>query len=221
MLADIVSAALFDIVIVDSVAAIITRAEMEGAPGESHYGQVAKLLSSELRRLERLFKGNNKTTIIFINQVRDKVGFMQKGQKSTGGHAIEHYVSTKVKFTKIGRKEVGDDILTETLVKVEKHRFGQSGQYTLWISNERGIDTLSELLEFAVDFGYVHTSGAWFYLFRDPVDADDFKAAQKNKAVEEIPSFAAKAQGKGGALEIMGRGDWKELLYPLAMKLAA
>jgi recombination protein RecA len=221
ILRSIVTNNVFDLVIVDSMAAVTTRAELEGESGESHYGAVAKLNSTELKKLLSLYRGNTNTTIIFINQVRDKIGYMQKGQKSTGGHALEHFVGTKIKFAKIGRKEMGEDVITESRVKVEKSRYASAKEVTLAISAERGLDTLSEVLDFALDFGYVRTSGNWHYFFDAPIEAEAFKVAQGKKVIEEIPGFASKANGRGSALVWMGENGWQEKLFDLAVKAAA
>ena len=218
MLQEIVLGNLFDFVVVDSVAAIITRAELEGEAGESHFGAVAKLLSVELKKLMRAYKENNNTSIIWINQARDKIGYMAKGQKSTGGHALEHFVGTKVRFTKIGRKEVGDDVMTETKIKVDKSRYASAKEITLFISGERGLDTLSELLDYGVDFGYIQTSGNWHYFFAEPVEADAFKTANAKKKIEELPGYMGKANGQAKALDWMAENGWQEKLYSLALK---
>jgi recombination protein RecA len=215
ILADIVKHNLFDLVIVDSVAAIITRAEMQGEPGESHFGQVAKLLTVELKRLMRLFSHNPNTTIVWINQARDKIGYMAKGQKSTGGHALEHYVGTKVKFSKVGREETDDDVITESLVKIDKSRYASARTVNIFVSGKRGLDTLKEVYDFGVDFGYIHASGSWVYIFEEPVDDEDFKAT-KDKT--QIPNFVARKQGESAALEYLSENGWLDRLVALAKK---
>lgn len=213
MLADVVSNNLMDLCIVDSVAAIITRAEMDGQPGESHFGQVAKLLSVELKRLMRLYSGNRNTTIIFINQARDKIGYMAKGQKSTGGHALEHFVGTKIRFNKIRREETKDDVITESAVKVDKSRYASARTINIYVSGRRGLDVLKELLDFGVEHQYVHTSGAWYYFFDAPVTAE-VVADKKDRS--KIPGFLAKQQGEEAALNWMVENGWKERMKDLA-----
>jgi recombination protein RecA len=217
MLAEIVKHNLFDLVIVDSVAAIITAAEMKGEPGESHFGQVAKLLTIELKRLLRLYGEyhNSNTTILFINQARDKIGYMAKGQKSTGGHALEHYVGTKVRFTKIKREETDDDVITESTVKIDKSRYASARTVHIFVSGQRGLDVLKEVFDFGVDFGYIHQSGSWCYIYEEPVDPDDFKAA-KDKA--SLPGFATKKQGEDKALNWLVENGWQDRLTALAKK---
>jgi len=208
---------LFDLVIVDSMAAVTTRAELAGQPGESHYGQVAKLNSTELKRLLSLYRDNTNTTIIFINQVRDKIGYMQKGQKSTGGHALEHFVGTKVKFTKISRSPVGNDIITESKAKVEKSRYAGAKEVSLFISSERGIDTLTEILDYALDAGYIRKSGNFHALFDRIVSKEEWDAAKKP---QEIAGFIQYINGKAATLEFMGANGWQEKLFAEAKKAA-
>jgi recombination protein RecA len=215
IISDIIQHNLFDLVIVDSVAAIITRAEMEGQPGESHFGQVAKLLTVELKRLMRHYSGNTNTTLVFINQARDKIGYMAKGQKSTGGHALEHFVGSKLRFTKIGREETDDDVLTESIVKVDKSRYASARTVNIFVSGRRGLDVLRECGEFAKDFKYLHTSGSWYYLFEEPVSTEDFRAA-KDKA--QLPGMLTRHQGEESMLTWMADNGWQDRIVALAKR---
>jgi RecA/RadA recombinase len=219
-LANVVARNVFDTVVVDSVAAILTAKQLEGDTGESHFGAVAKLLSAEMPRLLRLYRDNPNTNIIFINQARDKIGYMQQGQKSTGGHALEHYVGTKVRFRLMKREpQTSGDIITLSRVKIDKSRYASARELTIEISGARGLDVTGELLQFAEQQGYAHTSGAWRYFYDQPITPDDFKAAQKAKAVESVAGFVGKAQGKDAAKMWMDENDWRSKLYEEAVRV--
>lgn len=219
MLDDIVANDLFDIAVVDSVPAILPRAVLEGQPGDATYGARAKLLAEEMPRLMRLYSGNHNTTVIFINQVRENIGAQVKSQKSTGGYALDHFVRTKIKFQRIGRDEKGDDVLTKILWKAEKNLAGAYATGELIISAKRGVDLLSELLDFGIDFGYVRVKGSWHYFFDAPVEADAFNEAWAKKKIAELPGYVGGYNGSAAALEFMFNNGWKEKLLPVAMKV--
>lgn len=207
----------FGIQVVDSVPAIMPAKVMDGQPGEATYGSRAKLLAEELPRLLRLW-GTLESSIIFINQVRENIGAQVKSQKATGGFALDHYVRCKVKTQRITRTEQGDDVVTNSRVKVEKNIYGSNREEMIRISGKRGIDTLHELLEYAVDFGYIKQSGNWSYVFDVPISTEDFKAAQAKKKVQELPGYLAGMNGEAAVLQWMADNGWEQRLYPLAAK---
>lgn len=210
---------LIDITVVDSIPAIMPERVLEGEPGEATYGLRAKLLSEELPVVYTLFGygGNRTSTIIFINQVRENIGAQVKSQKAAGGYALDHYMRTKLKIQRIARNERADDVITTSIVKLEKNITGRYSQLEIQISANRGVDLLAELLEFAIEQGYVHTSGNWHYLFDQPVDLTTFKEAQAKKKIPELPGYLTGQNGEGSALKWMGENGWKEKLYPLAL----
>jgi recombination protein RecA len=208
----------FGLQIVDSVPAIMPAKVMAGEPGDASYGSRAKLLAEELPRLLRKW-GTLDSAIIFINQVRENIGAQVKSQKATGGFALDHYVRCKIKTQRINRKEQGDDVITESRVKVEKNMYGSNREEMIRISGKRGIDTLHELLEFGVDFGYIKTSGNWHYFFESPTDDAIFKAAQAGKKLAELPGYLGGYNGEAAALDWMTRNGWEAKLYPLAQKV--
>lgn len=219
-LANVVVLNKFDVVVVDSVAAVLTEKQLEGDTGEATFGAVAKLLSSEMPRLLRLYGGNPNTVIIFINQIRDKIGFMQQGQKSTGGHALEHYVGTKIRLRLVKREsQTSGDVVTLSKVQVNKSRYASAKEVEIEISGERGIDVMGELLEYAEQQGYAYSSGAWKYFFDQPVLPEVFKASQKSKKVEELDGFAGKAQGKEAAKQWMSENGWYDKLFQEAVRV--
>lgn len=218
MLAAQVSARLSDLIIVDSIATIVPRAVLEGNPGEATYGARAKLLSEELPRLDRLYSGNVKTTIIFINQVRENIGAQVKSQKAAGGMALEHLSRTKIKVQRINRTKLGDDFVAESRCRIEKSIASGYAEVNMYISSKRGVDIYSELIEFAEEWGFLHTSGNWHYFFENPVDDAVFRTASAKKKIQEIPGYLAGANGEGAALEYMAANGWKDKILPLAKK---
>ena len=207
----------FGIQVVDSVPAIMPAKVMDGQPGEATYGSRAKLLAEELPRLLRLW-GTQESTIIFINQVRENIGAQVKSQKATGGFALDHYVRCKIKTQRITRTEQGDDVVTNSRVKVEKNIYGSNREEMIRISGKRGLDSLHELLEFGIDFGYIKLAGNWHYMFETPTSTEDFKAAQAKKKVAELPGYLAGMNGEASALQWMADHGWEAKLYPLAAK---
>jgi recombination protein RecA len=207
----------FGLSIVDSVPAILASKVLAGEPGEASFGARAKLLAEELPRLLRKW-GSLDSAIIFINQVRENIGAQVKSQKSSGGFALEHYVRCKIKTQRIGRKEQGKDVITENRIRVEKNLNGPYAEAMIRISALRGIDALHELLEFGVDFGYIHLSGSWHYFFDTPVDAATFKDASSKKKLSEVPGYLTGQNGEAAALDWMGKNNWEDKLLPLARK---
>lgn len=216
MIVDIIASKLFDLVIVDSIAAMLTRSQMDGEPGEAGFGAVAKLLGVELARITRLLDKypEAETTVLLINQTRDKIGYMSNGgTKSFGGRALEFFVGTKLKFSRVGRKKKGNEVVTETRVQVDKSRHAAATECRIYISSERGVDTMAELIDVGISAGVIHTSGNWHYLYQDPVEADMFEAAKK---VETIPGFLAKINGETAVLAWLTEHGWEDRLQSLA-----
>lgn len=219
MLAEIVQHDLFGIVVVDSVPQIQTKKQNDSEPGDATYGARAKLLAEQLPVLLRLYSNNLRTTILFINQVRENIGAQVKSQKSTGGYALDHDVRVKVKVQRIFRREMGDDVVADTRVKVEKNVFGPACEGMIRISAKRGIDSMYELIAVAKEFGYLHMSGNWHYFFEEPVTPDAFKAAALKKKVGEIEGYLAGQNGEASALDWMTNNGWETKLYALARKV--
>lgn len=218
MLGAIVSNQLYDIVVVDSIPAIMPTKVMEGVPGDATYGARAKLLAEELPRLARLYSGNHSTAVIFINQVRENIGAQVKSQKASGGFALDHFVRTKIKIQRIGRDELNGDVITESLCKLEKNITGAYGTQSIYISAQRGVDTITELVPFGIDFGYIHVHGSWYYFFEEPVSAETFKTAQASKSIQEIAGYVTGKNGKGAVLDYMAENGWAAKLLPVVKK---
>lgn len=207
MLAAIVQNNLFDLVIVDSVPAIMPKSIIGNDPGDATYGARAKLLSEELPRLLRLYRTNRDTTICFINQVRENIGAQIKSQRATGGFSLFHFVRGKYKVQRVSNRVVGDDVISEVRLRIEKHIYGSTKEARFRISAKRGVDVAHEVLQWAIAEGYVITSGNWHYLFDAPIPKDEFSKAQKSRKIPELPGFAGSYNGETATLDaLVGEG---------------
>ncbi len=153
-----------DIVVVDSVAALTPKAEIEGDMGDSHMGLQARLMSQALRKLTANIKRSN-TLVIFINQIRMKIGVMfGNPETTTGGNALKFYASVRLDIRRIGAIKKGDEILgNETRVKVVKNKVAPPfKQVEFDILYGEGISREGELIDLGVSQNLVEKSGAWY-----------------------------------------------------------
>ena len=153
-----------DLIVVDSVAALTPRAELEGGMGDSHMGLHARLMSQALRKLAGNIKRSN-TLVIFINQLRMKIGVMfGNPETTTGGNALKFYASVRLDIRRIGATKKGDEVTGhETRVKVVKNKMAPPFKKAEFeIRYGEGISRLSELLSLGVEHGQVQKSGAWY-----------------------------------------------------------
>ncbi len=153
-----------DIVVVDSVAALTPRAEIEGDMGDSHMGLQARLMSQALRKLTGNIKRSN-TMVIFINQIRMKIGVMfGSPETTTGGNALKFYASVRLDIRRIGSIKKGDEILgNETRVKVVKNKLAPPFKKAEFeILYGEGISRLGELIDMGVEHGLVDKAGSWY-----------------------------------------------------------
>ncbi|MBX9609865.1 MAG: recombinase RecA [Gammaproteobacteria bacterium] len=153
-----------DCIIVDSVAALVPKAEIEGEMGDSHVGLQARLMSQALRKLTGNVKRSN-TLIIFINQIRMKIGVMfGNPETTTGGNALKFYASVRLDIRRIGSLKRGEEIIgNETRVKVVKNKVAPPfRQATFDILYNEGVSRESELIELGVEHGFVDKTGAWY-----------------------------------------------------------
>lgn len=152
-----------DVVIVDSVAALTPKAEIEGEMGDHHMGLQARLMSQALRKLTANIKRSN-TLVIFINQIRMKIGVMfGNPETTTGGNALKFYASVRLDIRRIGNVKEGDEIIgSETRVKVVKNKVAPPfKQAEFDILYNQGISRESEIISLGVQHGFVDKSGAW------------------------------------------------------------
>lgn len=153
-----------DMVVVDSVAALTPRAEIEGDMGDSHMGLQARLMSQALRKLTANIKKSN-TLVVFINQIRMKIGVMfGNPETTTGGNALKFYASVRLDIRRTGAIKKGEEILgNETRVKVVKNKVAPPfRQAEFEIIYGEGISLESELIELGVAQGLIDKSGAWY-----------------------------------------------------------
>ena len=153
-----------DVVIVDSVAALTPKAEIEGDMGDSHVGLQARLMSQALRKLTANIKRSN-TLCIFINQIRMKIGVMfGNPETTTGGNALKFYASVRLDIRRIGSVKEGDEVIgNETRVKVVKNKVAPPFKQTEFIiMYGKGISKEGELIDLGVKNNVVDKSGAWY-----------------------------------------------------------
>ncbi len=153
-----------DVIVVDSVAALTPKAEIEGEMGDSHVGLQARLMSQALRKLTANIKRSN-TLVIFINQIRMKIGVMfGNPETTTGGNALKFYSSVRLDIRRIGAIKKGDEVLgNETRVKVVKNKVAPPfKQVEFEILYGEGISREGELIDLGVKQGLIDKSGAWY-----------------------------------------------------------
>ena len=160
-----------DIVVVDSVAALTPKAEIEGEMGDSHVGLQARLMSQALRKLTGNIKRTN-CMVIFINQIRMKIGVMfGSPETTTGGNALKFYSSVRLDIRRIGALKRGDEVIgNETRVKVVKNKMAPPFRQAVFeIHYGEGISREGELIELGVEHGLIKKSGAWYSYGEDRI----------------------------------------------------
>ncbi len=153
-----------DMIVIDSVAALTPKAEIEGDMGDSHMGLQARLMSQALRKLTANIKRTN-TIVIFINQIRMKIGIMfGSPETTTGGNALKFYASVRLDIRRFGAVKRGDEIVgNETRIKVVKNKLAPPfKQVELEITYGEGISRMGEIISLAVEHDIIEKAGAWY-----------------------------------------------------------
>ncbi len=184
-----------DVLVVDSVAALTPKAEIEGDMGDSHMGLQARLLSQAMRKITGNIKHAN-CLVIFINQIRMKIGVMfGSPETTTGGNALKFYSSVRLDIRRIGAVKDGDEVIgNETRVKVVKNKVSPPfRQAEFQILYGEGINRLGEVIDLGVKQGLVDKSGAWYAYKGDKIGQGKANAA---KFLAENPSIADEIEGQ-------------------------
>ena len=184
-----------DVIVIDSVAALTPRAEIEGDMGDSHVGLQARLLSQAMRKLTGAIKQTN-CLVIFINQIRMKIGVMfGNPETTTGGNALKFYSSVRLDIRRIGAVKDGDEVIgNETRVKVVKNKVAPPfKQAEFQIMYGSGIYHMGELIDWGVKLNLLDKSGAWYSYNGDKIGQGKANSA---RFLEENQSIADEIESK-------------------------
>ena len=184
-----------DLVVIDSVAALTPKAELEGDMGDSKMGLQARLMSQALRKLTANINKTN-TCCIFINQLRDKIGVMfGNPETTTGGNALKFYASVRLDIRRIGQIKDGEEVVgNQTRVKVVKNKVAppfRKAEFDIMFGE--GISRNGEIVDLGVEYGIVKKSGSW-YSYGDTKIGQGRDAAKN--VIKDNPELAAELEGK-------------------------
>jgi recombination protein RecA len=205
-----------DVVVIDSVAALVPRAEIEGEMGDSHVGLQARLMSQALRKLTGAVN-RSRTSVIFTNQIREKVGVMFGSPETTsGGRALKFYASLRMDIRRIGAIKDGQDVIgNRTRVKVVKNKVAPPfRQAEFDILYNEGVSHLALLVDLGSEMDVIEKSGAWYSygdmrLGQGKENAKNFLAENPDVA-EEVDARVRAALGMGDAAEDEAEADEAE-----------
>ncbi len=182
-----------DIVVIDSVAALTPKAEIEGEMGDSHMGLQARLMSQALRKLTANIKRSN-TLVVFINQIRMKIGVMfGNPETTTGGNALKFYASVRLDIRRIGAIKKGEEVIgSQTRVKVVKNKVAPPfRQCEFDIIYNEGISKEGELVDIGSESGVVDKTGAWYSFNKERIGQGKDNARQ---FLKDNPDIAAEIE---------------------------
>ena len=199
-----------DVIVVDSVAALTPKAEIEGEMGDQHMGLQARLMSQALRKLTGNIKRSN-SLVIFINQIRMKIGVMfGNPETTTGGNALKFYASVRLDIRRVGSIKKGEEVIgSETRVKVVKNKVApplKTADFEILYGH--GISREGEIADLGVKQGVIEKSGAWFSYKGDRIgqgkeNARDFLLANKDIAAAIEKEIRAQLLPKKGPIEVV------------------
>ena len=204
----IVRSGAVDVVVIDSVAALTPKAELEGEMGDSHVGLQARLMSQALRKLTANIKRSN-TLVIFINQIRMKIGVMfGSPETTTGGNALKFYSSVRLDIRRIGAIKKRDEVIgNQTRIKVVKNKVAPPFKQVVFdILYGEGISREGELIDLGVQHGIIEKSGAWYSYGGDRI----------GQGRDNVRDFLKEHEDIAGAIETALR----ELLLPPRSRVA-
>ena len=184
-----------DIIVVDSVAALTTRAEIEGEMGDNHVGQLARLMSQAMRKLTGALSKSN-CSAIFINQLREKIGVMYGNpETTTGGRALKFYSSVRIDVRKIETLKNGSEIVgSRTRAKVVKNKVAPPFREAEFdVIYGKGISKVGEIVDMGLELEVLKRSGAWFYYGETRIGQGRDNVKQ---LFEDNPEFAAEVEEK-------------------------
>jgi len=193
-----------DIIIVDSVAALVPKAEIEGEMGDSHVGLQARLMSQALRKLTASI-GKTKCAVVFINQLREKIGVMYGNpETTTGGRALKFYASVRMEIRKADVIKQGDEIIgNRTRVKIVKNKVAPPFKTVEFdIMYGKGISKVGDILDLAAELDIIHKSGSWYSYKEERIGQGRENA---KKFLTENPDVCAEVEAAVRALS--GFGD--------------
>ena len=203
-----------DLIVIDSVAALTPKAEIEGEMGDSHMALQARLMSQALRKITGNAKRSN-CMVIFINQIRMKIGVMfGSPETTTGGNALKFYASVRLDIRRIGAVKEGDEVVgNETKVKVVKNKMAPPFKEALFqILYGKGTNMLGEVIDLAVAQDIVQKAGAWYsyqgdkigqgknntirYLEENPQVAEQIEGLIRERMLAKVPAVAPEAESE-------------------------
>ncbi|HCS87651.1 MAG TPA: recombinase RecA [Bacteroidales bacterium] len=192
---ELIRSSAIDLIVIDSVAALTPKAELDGDMGDNKVGLQARLMSQALRKLTATINKTN-TCCIFINQLREKIGVMfGNPETTTGGNALKFYASVRLDIRRISQIKDGDEVIgNQTRVKVVKNKVAppfRKAEFDIMFGE--GISRVGEIVDLGVDYGIIKKSGSWF-------SYGDTRLAQGRDAVKTLlkdnPDLAAEIEGK-------------------------